>query len=52
LIRPFDRLKFLQEFPDAGFLGVNVESLVVEVEARRSRPEYRFRRAVTFDLTV
>jgi hypothetical protein len=45
-------LKIIEEFPEVIFLGVDVESLVVEVEARRSRPEYRFRRAVTFDLTV
>jgi hypothetical protein len=32
LIRPLDRLKFLQEFPDAVFLAVDVESLFGEAE--------------------
>jgi hypothetical protein len=45
-------LKFLQEFPEAVFLGVHVESLLDEAEARRSRLEYRFETAITFDPTV
>jgi hypothetical protein len=32
LIRPLDRLKFLQEFPDAFFLVVDVELLLLEAE--------------------
>jgi hypothetical protein len=32
LIRPLDPLKFLQEFPDAVFLVVDVESLLGEAE--------------------
>jgi hypothetical protein len=43
-------LKFLEEFPDAVFLGVDVESLLREAEV--SKPEYRFERAITFDPTV
>jgi len=51
-------LNFLQEFPDAVFLAVDVESPLVEDEvssrtrSRRSRPLYRFERAITFDPTV
>jgi len=45
-------LKNLQEFPDAVFLGVDVESLLDEWRNRRSRPEYPFERAITFDPTV
>jgi len=32
LIRPLIAIKFLQEFPDAGFRGVDVESLLGEAE--------------------
>ena len=32
MIRPLDLLKFLDEFPDAVFLGVDVESLLGEDE--------------------
>jgi hypothetical protein len=32
-------MKFLQEFPDASLLEIDVESLFGEEEARRSRPE-------------
>jgi len=45
-------LKIVEEFSDAGFRGVDVESLLGEAEACRSRPQYGFERALTFDLTV
>jgi hypothetical protein len=45
-------LKFLQEFPDAVFYAVDVESLLGERRSRLSRPGYRFERAVTFDPIV
>jgi hypothetical protein len=45
-------IKFFQEFPDVGFRGVDVEVVLGEAEVSRSTPEYRFERAITFDLTV
>ena len=42
----------MEEFSDAVFLGVDVESVLDEAEARRSRRDYRFERALTFDPTV
>ena len=45
-------LKILEEFTDAVFLGVDVESLVGEAEGSSLRPEYRFERVITLDPTV
>jgi len=45
-------LKNLQDFPDAVFLGVDVESLLDDTRYRRARPEYPFERAITLDPTV
>jgi hypothetical protein len=45
-------LNSLQEFPDAVFLGVEVESLLGEAEVSFSRPEYRFESVITLDPTV
>jgi len=45
-------LKFLQEFPDAIFLAVDVESLLGDRRSLLSRPGYRFESAVTFDPIV
>jgi hypothetical protein len=44
--------QIIEEFPEAIFLEVDVESLFGEAEASRSRPEYRYAKAVTFDLIV
>jgi len=45
-------LKILQQFPDAVFLGVDVESLLGDARYRRSRPENLLERAITLDPTV
>jgi len=45
-------LKILQEFPDAVFLGVDVESLLCDARYHRARPEYPFERAISLDPTV
>jgi len=45
-------MKFLKEFPDAVFLGVDVELLFGEARACRARLEYWFKKAITFDPTV
>jgi len=45
-------LKILQEFPDTVLLGLDVESLLDDARYRRSRPQYGFERAITFDPTV
>ena len=47
-----DRHQIFTGVPDAGFRGVDVESLLGEAEVSRSTPEYRFERAITFDPTV
>ena len=53
MIRPWISLKLLQEFPDAVFLGVDVESLLGEEEVSSlDTSVYRFERAITFDPTV
>ena len=44
--------KIIEEFQDAVFLGVDVETPLVRRRYRRSRQEYRFDRALTFDPTV
>jgi hypothetical protein len=45
-----DLAQILEEFLDAVFVKVDVESLLGE--AMVSKPEYRFERAITFDPTV
>jgi len=45
-------LKILQEFPDAVFLGVDVESLLGDATYRRARPDNPLERAITLDPTV
>ena len=45
-------LDIVEEFSDAGFHGLDVESQLVRRRSRRSRPEYRIERAITFDPTV
>jgi len=45
-------LKILQEFPDALFLGVDVESLLGDTRYRCARQENPLERAITLDPTV
>jgi hypothetical protein len=45
-------LKILQEFPDAVFLGVDVESLLVDAEVSSPATRLPVRTATTFDPTV
>jgi len=45
-------LKILQEFPDAVFLGEDVESLLGDARYRRARPENPLERAITFDPSI
>jgi len=45
-------LKILEEFSDAVFLGVYVESLIGDARYRRARPENPLERAITLDATV
>jgi hypothetical protein len=47
-----DPLKILQEFPDAVYLGVDVESLLGDEEVLSLETGVRFQRAITFDPTV
>ena len=44
--------KILKEFPDAVFLGVEVESLLSEVEVSSLHTRVPVRMAITFDLIV
>jgi hypothetical protein len=45
-------LNFLQEFPDAIFLEVYVESLLDEAEVSSLQTKYQFERPITFYPTV
>jgi len=45
-------LKILQEFPEAVFLGVNVESLLGVLEVSSLKTRISFRKAITVDPTV
>jgi hypothetical protein len=45
-------LKFLQEFPDAVLLVVDVQSLLGEAEVSSLETRVPIRRAITFDPTV
>jgi len=45
-------LNFLQDFPDAVFLIVDVEALLGEAEVSALETSVRFHRAVTFDPIV
>jgi len=44
--------KIIEEFQDAVFLGVDVESLLGEAEVSSLQTRVRFERALTFDPTV
>jgi len=45
-------LKILQEFPDAVFLGVDMESLLGDAEVSSPAARNPFERAISFDPTV
>jgi len=45
-------LKILEQFPDAVFLGVDVESLLGDAEVSSPATRVPFERVITFDPTV
>jgi len=45
-------IKFSQEFPDSVFCEVDFKTQLGEAVSRRSRPEYRFERTITFNQIV
>ena len=52
LIRPLITLKILDEFPDAVFLGVDVESLLGEGEVSSFETSIPVQQGIRFDPTV